>query len=55
MGLPAALFDRGRRWAGFWLRDNLDKVGAASTFDVEELFRETSHRPKELPPPLTDG
>lgn len=49
------LFDRGRRWAGFWLRDNLDKVGAASTFDVEELFREASHRPKELPPPLTDG
>jgi hypothetical protein len=54
VGLPAALFDRGRRWAGFWLRDNLDKVGAASAFDVEE-FRETSHRPKELPPPLTDG
>jgi len=54
-GYLRELFERGRRWTDLWLRDNADKVGEASTFDVEELFREQSHRPKELPPPLSDG
>ena len=32
------LFDRGRRWADLWLRENFDCLGRASTFDVEQLF-----------------
>lgn len=43
------LFDLGRRWTDIWLRDNLDKVGRESTFDVEDLFKETSYRSKDLP------
>ncbi len=48
------LFDRGRRWADLWLRDHFDDIGRASTFDIEELFRDSSHRPKGMPPPLVE-
>lgn len=44
------LFDRGRRWADLWLRDNFDAIGERSTFDVEELFGKPAPRSKELPP-----
>ena len=47
------LYDRGRRWTDAWLRDNLDRVGEASTFDVEDLFNEASFRPKGLPDRLS--
>lgn len=48
------LFDRGRRWADLWLRDNFDSIGAASTFNVEELFSDATFRPAEMPPALTE-
>ena len=51
-GYLRELFDRGRRWADLWLRDNFDSIGRASTFDVEQLFEEPAPRPPELPPAL---
>ena len=51
-GYLSELFDRGRRWADLWLRDNFDSIGKASTFDVEELFEKPAARPAELPPAL---
>lgn len=48
------LFDRGRRWTDLWLRDNFDRIGQASTFDVEDLFNEASFRPKGLPERLSE-
>ncbi len=48
------LFDRGRRWADVWLRDHFDEIGRASSFDVEDLFREADARPEGLPPPLVE-
>jgi len=32
------LFDHGREWADDWLRDNFDRIGAASTLDLDALF-----------------
>ncbi len=49
------LFDRGRRWADLWLRDNYEHIGKASSFDVEDLFRESGPRSPDLPPPLVSG
>jgi NTE family protein len=51
-GYLQELFDRGRRWADLWLRDNFDSIGKASTFDVEQLFEGPAARPAELPPAL---
>jgi NTE family protein len=51
-GYLRELFDRGRRWADLWLRDNFDSIGRTSTFDVEQLFDEPAPRPAELPPAL---
>lgn len=48
------LFDLGRRWTDIWLRDNFERIGQASTFDVEDLFKETSFRPKDLPERLSN-
>jgi NTE family protein len=48
-GYLRELFDRGRRWADLWLRDNFDSIGRVSTFDVEQLFEEPAPRPPELP------
>lgn len=53
-GYLQLLFDRGRRWADLWLRDNFDRIGVESTFDVEELFSDTTYRPAEMPPALCD-
>jgi NTE family protein len=49
-GYLTLLFDRGRRWADLWLRDHFDDIGVASTFDVDDLFHDTTPRPAELPP-----
>ena len=51
-GYLRELFERGRRWADLWLRDNFDSIGRASTFDVQELFEAPGKRPAELPPAL---
>jgi NTE family protein len=51
-GYLSELFDRGRRWADLWLRDNFASIGRASTFDVEQLFAAPAPRPAELPPTL---
>ncbi|MBB5222166.1 NTE family protein [Amaricoccus macauensis] len=50
----STLFERGHRWADVWLRDNFDRVGVASTLDLDRLFEE-GPRPAGLPPRLTDG
>ena len=46
------LFDRGRRWADLWIAEHFDDVGAASTFNVEDLFTEGGPRSAKLPPPI---
>ncbi len=51
-GYLRELFDRGRRWADLWLRDNFDSIGQASTFDVDQLLEAPGPRPAELPPAL---
>ena len=53
-GYLQTLFDRGRRWADVWLRDNFDRVGVASTLDLDRLFEEAP-RPAGLPPQLRDA
>lgn len=53
-GYLRTLFDRGRRWADVWLRDNFDRVGVASTLDLDRLFEE-GPRPAGLPPQLRDA
>ena len=50
-GYLLTLFDRGRRWAEVWLRDNFERVGVASTLDLDRLFEEAP-RPAGLPPKL---
>jgi NTE family protein len=32
------LFERGRGWADTWLAGNFDRIGVASTLDLEEIF-----------------
>jgi NTE family protein len=32
------LFERGRGWAETWLETNFDRIGVASTLDLEEIF-----------------
>jgi NTE family protein len=32
------LFERGRGWADTWLAANFDRIGVASTLDLEEIF-----------------
>lgn len=53
-GYLQTLFDRGRRWAEVWLRDNFDRVGVGSTLDLDRLFEEAP-RPAGLPPQLRDA
>ena len=50
-GYLRELFDRGRRWADVWLRDNFERMGGASTLDLDRLFEEAP-RPAGLPPKL---
>lgn len=47
------LFDRGRRWADVWLRDHFERVGVASTLDLDRLFEEPV-RPAGLPSRLRE-
>jgi NTE family protein len=35
------LFGLGRKWAGDWLAENYERIGVASTIDLDELFGET--------------
>lgn len=32
------LFERGRRWADAWLAENFERIGVASTLDLDEFF-----------------
>ncbi len=54
-GYLQLLFDRGRRWAEQWLEANFDRVGVASTLDLEQLFEGEMPRPAGLPPRLREG
>ncbi len=45
------LFERGRRWADTWLQENFDRIGVASTFNLDEFFNDPP-RPKGFLGPI---
>lgn len=41
MGLRLRLYRQGRGWADLWLKENFDKLGQCSTFDLNAVFSDT--------------